>query len=221
MKFLVMSCDKNMDLFPIFYHCLEKYWPDHPEVIYSTETETNPYYKTVCSGEKSWGLRMKDCLDIIDDDLILVTVDDFFIREPVNNKLVEHCTEIMYEDASIGYLDIEGNYLKDKVISYNTTCDLFNANGMVHKASVIINLFRKDCLYKLCNDVNPWQFELQWVPTEYKYLITKTEAISFGIGKLKENMGKWGLVSGKWTEECVAFLQKEGLNIDFGLRGFY
>ena len=38
MKILVCSCDKNNDLWELFYHCMEKYWPDHPEVIYSTET---------------------------------------------------------------------------------------------------------------------------------------------------------------------------------------
>lgn len=47
MKILVLSCDKNQDLFYPFYHCLEKYWPEHPEVIYSTESIANKFYKTI------------------------------------------------------------------------------------------------------------------------------------------------------------------------------
>ena len=44
-KILVMSCDKNEDLWLPFHHCMEKYWKGHPEIIYSTETKINPYYK--------------------------------------------------------------------------------------------------------------------------------------------------------------------------------
>lgn len=47
MKILVCSCDKNVDLFLPFHHCMEKYWPTHPEIIYSTESVDNPYYRTV------------------------------------------------------------------------------------------------------------------------------------------------------------------------------
>ena len=47
MVILVASCDKNQDLWYPFYYCMEKYWPEHPEVFYSTETLKNPYYKTL------------------------------------------------------------------------------------------------------------------------------------------------------------------------------
>ena len=47
MKILVCSCDRNWDLWMPFHHCMEKYWNDHPEIIYKTETKDNPYYKTI------------------------------------------------------------------------------------------------------------------------------------------------------------------------------
>ncbi len=48
MKILVLSCDNYSDLFEPFHYCIEKYWPEHPEIIYTTETIINPYYKTIC-----------------------------------------------------------------------------------------------------------------------------------------------------------------------------
>ena len=45
MVILVCSCDKDGDLFEPFHHCIEKYYPEHPEIIYATETIKNPYYK--------------------------------------------------------------------------------------------------------------------------------------------------------------------------------
>ena len=49
MKLVVLSCDKNQDIFDAFHHCMEKYYPEHPEIIYITETIKNPYYKTIFS----------------------------------------------------------------------------------------------------------------------------------------------------------------------------
>ena len=47
MKILVISCDKYEDTFTPFHYCMEKYWPEHPEIFYSTESVINPYYKTI------------------------------------------------------------------------------------------------------------------------------------------------------------------------------
>lgn len=52
MKILVISCDKYGDTFEPFHHCMEKYWPDHPEIFYSTETVKNPYYETICKNSE-------------------------------------------------------------------------------------------------------------------------------------------------------------------------
>ena len=47
MKIVVFSCDKDEDTFEPFHHCMEKYYPGHPEIIYATESVINPYYKTI------------------------------------------------------------------------------------------------------------------------------------------------------------------------------
>ena len=47
MVIVVCSCDKDKDLFYPFYHCMEKYYPNHPKIIYSTEAIKNPYYETI------------------------------------------------------------------------------------------------------------------------------------------------------------------------------
>ena len=38
MVILVLSCDKNEDLWQPFHILIEKYYPNHPEIIYATET---------------------------------------------------------------------------------------------------------------------------------------------------------------------------------------
>lgn len=64
MKIVVTSADINEDLFEPFHHCLEKYWENHPEVIYLTETVKNPYYRTICKDIPfdKWTKRIRESL---------------------------------------------------------------------------------------------------------------------------------------------------------------
>ena len=87
---VVMSCDKNKDLWEPFYLCMEKYWKIHPRIIYSTETVTNPYYETICRNYPidKWTKRVYDTIKDIPTKHILLMVDDIFLRDYVNDKLI-------------------------------------------------------------------------------------------------------------------------------------
>ena len=92
MKIVVFSCDKCKDTFNAFHHCLEKYYPKHPEVIYITETIKNPYYKTICKNYPVdlWTKKIREALKEIDDDKILLMTDDNFIRQPVDVERIKY-----------------------------------------------------------------------------------------------------------------------------------
>ena len=92
MKILVLSCDKNEDTFEAFHHCIEKYYPTHPEIIYATESVVNPYYKTICVNYplELWTKRIRETLKQIDDNVILTIMDDEFIRKPVDTERIDY-----------------------------------------------------------------------------------------------------------------------------------
>ena len=77
MVIVVSSCDKNQDIFYAFYHCMEKYWKDHTEIIYITETVQNPYYKTINKDYpiELWTRRIREALQEIEDKLNKVDLD--------------------------------------------------------------------------------------------------------------------------------------------------
>ena len=86
-KIVVISCDKNKDLFKPYHICIEKYWKEHPPIIYSTESVVNPYYETICLNYDigSWTKRVADTIKDLDCEHILLMVDDIFLREQVDN----------------------------------------------------------------------------------------------------------------------------------------
>ena len=105
-KIVVMSCDNNQDLWLPFHHCMEKYWKDHPEIIYSTESVVNPYYKTITTNVpiSKWTKRVYETIKDLPCKHILLMVDDIFLRDYVNGERISKvCDYIVGNIASCNF----------------------------------------------------------------------------------------------------------------------
>ena len=84
MKILVASCDNHADTLLPFHECLERFYPTHPPVVYSTETVTNPYYPTISKNYpiQQWTRRIRETLeDLLSVDRTLWKQECAGIRE--------------------------------------------------------------------------------------------------------------------------------------------
>lgn len=210
MKILVMSCDKNNDLWMPFYYCMEKYWPDHPEIIYSTETLTNQYYKTILKNYdvSQWTCRLYETLKEIDDNLILIMVDDIFIKGINLDKWNQLLNNLPDNFASINF---ESSYDKDDS-NYSSILKKRSSKGR-WKISAMCSLWNKEILIKLLDNVvlNPWKFETDIDPLNYEYYILKELILDWGHYKLGD---MWGVYRGKWTSQALEFFKSENLTIN-------
>lgn len=215
MKIVVLSCDKNEDLWYPFYHCIEKYWKGHPEIIYLTESRKNTYYKTIRKKYplELWSKRIRESLEEIDDDLILVMVDDIFIRRNVEVDRIEYLCKnfrgacINFEksfDSNDIYTDIEGVKMRRK--------------GSPYEVSIMCGLWNKSALEKvLSEDCDPWEIEKRGNIYGYDYFINGGDyIIDWGY----ETWQYAGIMKGKWCREAKFFFDNEGVNIDYEKRGF-
>ena len=216
-KIVVMSCDKNKDLWKPFYLCMEKYWKNHPEIIYSTETLKNPYYKTICRNYpiNKWTKRVYDTVKDLPCKHILLMVDDIFIRENVDNDLIYHLTSyLIHNVASINF---EFSFDNKDIPLFNGVL-LRNRNGKF-KLSCMCQMWQKRAILDLFNvEYNPWDFEKVGNSKHYSFLISKYGNV-LNWGK-RHDTWKWGVVKGKWTKECKEFFDKENIVINYEERGF-
>lgn len=217
---LVPSCDKNEDLFYPFYHCMEKYWPDHPKVYYSTETIKNPYYETFSFDYplSSWAKRVLESVNKIDSPYVLLMVDDIFIRQKVNNRLIHSLPFYFSENvAAINFeflFDLRDEFVQDFIFKRNPI-------GR-YKNSMMCQLWCKKKLKTILSykngELDPWGVEAANYNAGFDYLITPTGILNFG--KYKTNDWRnWGVFHGLWAPSTVDFLKSEGLAIDFSKRG--
>lgn len=217
MKILVLSCDKNEDLFYPFHHCIEKYYPDHPKIIYATETIKNPYYETISKNYplEKWTKRIRETLKEIPDNEILLLMDDIFIRRPVDTKRIDYARANL--KGNIAMFNFE------KVFNPNDKESGLNGwkirqKGSEYELSIMCGLWNKEKLIHILEkDSNPWDVEYNQDTKGYDYLINSEDyIIDWGY----ETFKPVGVVKGKWAREIVDFFKKEGIEIDYEKRGF-
>lgn len=217
MKILVLSCDKNEDLFYPFHHCIEKYYPDHPKIIYATETIKNPYYETISKNYplEKWTKRIRETLKEIPDNEILLLMDDIFIRRPVDTKRIDYARANL--KGNIAMFNFEKVFNpKDK----ESGLDGFKIRqkGSDYELSIMCGLWNKEKLIHILEkDSDPWSVEYNQDTKGYDYLINSEDyIIDWGY----KYMSTVGVTKGKWAREIVDFFKKEGIEIDYEKRGF-
>ena len=217
MKILVMSCDKNIDLFEAFHHCMEKYYPTHPEIIYSTETISNPYYKTICKNYplSQWSRRIRETLKEIDDTQILLMNDDCFIREPVDVERIKIASENL--QGNIAMFNFEKSFGRDLPTSIPGFKKRPHPSSW--EVSIMCGLWDSDKLIKILSvDSNPWEIESAQKTYVFDFYINSADfIINWGYHQIGNPPG---LCKGKWCREVVPFFEKEGIEMDYSKRGF-
>ena len=217
MKILVLSCDKNKDTFEPFYHCIEKYWSNHPEVIYKTETVLNSYYKTICTDYplSSWTKGVRETLKQIDDNHILLMMDDIFIRQPVDTERVYYADTHFKEN--IAMFNFEKSF-----DSNDESTDLIGFKKRKHcsdyEVSIMCGLWDKDKLLNvIAEDSDPWTVEFRQNNCNYDYYINSGDyIIDWGYRTWHPS----GIFKGRWCREIVSFFEQENIKMDYSLRGF-
>ena len=218
MIMLVLSSDAYQETFEPFHILVEKYYPNHPEIIYVTDTIKNPYYKTICKNYpfERWTQKAREALDEIKDNKILLTMDDNFIRRPVDEERIKYVEENL--KGNIAMFNFEKNYDRaDQPCQYKGFKKK-NLNGIAVN-SINCGMWQKDKLKSVLNiTCNPWEIERLNISYDYEYYINSEDYI-IDYGYI--TFHPFGITKGKWAREVVPFFEKEGIKIDYDKRGFF
>lgn len=208
MKIIVLSCSLNGDTFHPFHYLMEKYFPNHPEIIYFTDGIINPYYKTIpieMTLDK-WTKGFREFLNKIPDDKILLMIDDCFIRKPVDVKRIEYAAEHL--TGNIALMNFERSWDEN---DEPTDLDGWKKrkHGSEFEVSILCGLWQKEKLLKVIErDCSPWDIELEQDGCGFDYYINSGDYIIDWGYKTFQPVGK---VKGVWTKETIDYLKNEGL----------
>lgn len=228
---MVLGCDKNAELIPMFLHNLKKYWPQYQKEVYinteSVRTNSDDFklvYPTrVCDINTPWAKRLYDFLREYPYDYVVFLLDDFILSDFVDDDELNRVHSIMKQHPEIACFNFMETY-KDAEDSVREDYGRYYLKD--RKAEFRMNLqaaiWRKDYLVKFIRKhENPWQFET-WGSIRSRRYKDEIYHIKKGATRVFDYPEGGVLADNRWRGDAVVeFMKREGFNIDFSKRGIY
>lgn len=217
MKIIVLSCSKNKELFYPFWWCMQRYYPEHPEVIYFTDGVINTFYRTIAVKNEleTWTKGFREFLNQIDDEQVLLMIDDCFIRRPVDSFRIKYASKFLRDN--IACMNFEKSWDEE-----DQETDLIGwkkrKHGSSFEVSLMCGLWQREKLLKVVErDCSPWEIEEKQDNCGFDYYINSGDyIIDWGYRTFQPV----GVVKGKWTRECQEFLDGIGIKVNYSKKGF-
>lgn len=173
---VVSSCDKYRALWPGFFHCLFRYWPQletqHTKtpivLIAGKETFTHPRVQVFQTGEdKGWSQNLLDVLAEVKTRYVLYLQEDYFLCAPVLEEKVFSTLTLMNKSSQIVYCQFNEDAVFGRPEHPHVNQVFCAREGLLQKAlcaryrnSLQAALWRTETLKNLLNpSETPWQFE--------------------------------------------------------------
>ncbi len=231
---LVNSCDAYEDCWQPFFSLLKRYWPDlDAPVVLNTETKSFSIEGLTIRSEgvgsadgktaMPWAARLARVLGTLDTEFVLMTLDDFFIRQPVNTAVISEITGTMRQE-NIGHVMLSAPHSPFFRTGHSILVD--KGQRSPYRVSLQVGLWRPGCLMRyLRMHENPWQTEIygtkrSWRAKERFCALDPRYVASEGLPMTYDDTG--GLARGRWYREKVEDLFRENsIVVDFDKRGWY
>ncbi len=228
---LVCSCDAYEDLWYPFFKLFNKYWEKCPcRIILNTETKKYEYenlniecFSFYEDNKVKYGERFLRHMEEIKTPYTLILLDDFFIREKVDENRLREIVSWMEADESIATFNFDA--VKDEY-NIKSEYDGFVKRSKIapYKLNMQAGVWRTDYLRKLWrkND-SPWTWEIygnsRTFDDKYKfYCLQSLNDTPINYGYDENGMG---VFRGQWCGDIPPLFETEEISMDFSQRGFY
>lgn len=215
---LVLSWDKDVDLWDNFFQLLFKNWKELNQKVYLTTnnlTYRDERVYSVQSGEDSSVFeRLKRAIDVIEEEYILFLIDDLYFINPIKASEINNAIEYAIAQDCDYY-----NFSKQRKTKAGRYSNSNYANIIDERENygICINLalFKKSFLLHLLSfcDGNVWKIEefFKYIDNEKRELLGNPLLLQ-DERKLFNHIA---LVSkGKFNRKEYAICKKKGINFD-------
>ncbi len=212
---LVVSCDAYADVVPAFIALWRKFWPDCPfETVLLTETVPCEGFDRVLAVGKcnDWAPRILRAIEQIDTPYVLLVLNDYYLRGPVDTALVlRRLDEAKRFDA----LNLRLRPSPPGRSPWRDTDLMEMPKNVAYCISCQTGIWNKAFFSELLGKVrSAWEFEREgsfsFVGEEPRpLLVTKTSEFPFVDA----------LHKGYWEKEGSEVCERNGIAPDFSVHG--
>lgn len=231
---LVNSCDTYEDTWHPFFELFKIHWPDCAYPIFlNTESKTYSDEKLAINcfslyqdNKVAYGERLLEHIKRIPNNFIIMMLDDFFLRAPVDSQKIESYLDFMEENSDVAFvtfdsiedsMNIDDGVLEDCVL--RPRCGEYKVNLQA-------GIWRRESLFRYVRKhESPWELETKGSIRSFEcndrfYCVKDVSLSPINYGK-KPGL-TWAIVRGKWVKDDVAPLfEQYSIDCDFSKRGFF
>ena len=219
---LVSSCDSYSELWNPFFYLLKKHWPDIDCSIYlCTESKKFSFagLKIECplnftNKSTTWSENLRATIMNIKTDYVLLILDDFWIKSPVDTSVLDKCQEYMINDKEIGYICLAPNQPGPNLDTKYPELQ-YRSSEAIYRINAQAGIWRKDYLLKILRKhESAWMFEWQGTRRSRFYYKEKVYMIKSSIKKPFDYPPGGVLFRGKYIKSHLDFYKDFNINID-------
>ena len=218
---LLVSYDGYSDMWPTFFECKEKFWPDCPYPMVLANNEKGMDISNLriinCGKDAQWSTRTRKALESIDTKYVLFLLEDLFISGVVKTEHIENALNLMDEDG-IDYYKIM-TFSKIKTPLYKGIDYLHRIPASLpYGVSLQAAIWEKNHFLEVVgkDDYNPWVFEIERLEEEQR---TKEPEKLLGVFDSRNVLNICHMVvQGKYLPDSVAHMENVGIKVDTTLR---
>lgn len=209
---LISSCDKFSDLWDENVRLYRKNWQENTcRTVLVTDAKRDwqsDRTELICvDGENSFPQRIKHALESITTPYVLVTLDDYFLIDPVDREKIEYLLDRM-EQENIQYLSLYNRRVTcaEKYLPLQTLLpiDLQKKYAVTLYPAIWEVAFLKETI---CEDLSPWLYEVSLTQTAIK-ANANCKASLAGLFNIQDVVRK-----GKVLHKAQRYFKRHGIRI--------
>ena len=210
LSILILSCDKFADLWDGQVEQLNKNWGDRniPTYIVSETVSCDyPGVQIITAGEGlEFSDRIKKALSVIATEYVLITLDDYFLKERVDNNKMQQLIDIM-DDEKVDYIRLYKRPMRAQGKKHPVYPKMYRIkNEITYSVNLCVGVFRKSFLLGgLEISRNPWQLEVSF--SDYA---SKTGALCY-VSRNNEYVILDVVRKGKILNKAHRYFKKHGI----------
>lgn len=219
LSLVILSCDTHSYLWDGYFKLLNKYWKQHPsEIILSTESRDYQNESVTLSHnincKEEWSDRTYRAIRKASTEYVFVTLDDFYLKAPVDNERLHKYLQCMRDDRNIVEVSLASQPRPNYHDHYNTFGLLRRSRVSAYRVSAQPTIWRNDYLMRVLRaGENPWQFELS-ASFRSVFLRGKIYCVDKWHEKVFPTDGGWLVVRGVINENLQQYFSlNEGIVI--------
>jgi hypothetical protein len=235
---LVNTCDNYEDCWEPFFQLFSKYWGNcRGHIFLNTEFKNFTFNSLdikalkvssvngakLSSKRNTWSECLKWALERIDSEIILYLQEDYFLKAPVKNEMVENFVELMQINPEMACI-----HLTDQAVISDGASKFEHLNKVRfhqrYRVSCQAALWRKSELLNLLREYeDAWEFEefgsMRSAIQRHDYYVVNENYVKLNQFEIIPYIFT-GIVQGKWFEEVVPLFEKHKITVDYNVRGF-